>query len=89
MDKNLRLEVLEKLTALITSGFGLVAALAWNDAIKELINALLPQPSLLWGKIIYAIIITILVVFFTVNLGRIVNKLKVSLNEEKEEEKNN
>lgn len=82
MNKKLKLEVLEKLTALITSGFGLVAALAWNDAIKELINTILPQPSLLWGKLIYAIIVTVLVVFFTVNLGRIVNKLKTGLSEE-------
>ena len=29
-------QVTEKLAALITAAFGLVAALAWNDAIKAL-----------------------------------------------------
>jgi hypothetical protein len=29
-------DVIEKLAALITAAFGLVAALAWNDAIKSL-----------------------------------------------------
>ena len=29
-------EVMEKMAALIVSAFGLVAALAWNDAIRSL-----------------------------------------------------
>ena len=29
-------DVIEKLAALITAAFGLVAAVAWNDAIKSL-----------------------------------------------------
>jgi len=76
MDKNLKLEILEKLASLITAGFGLVAALAWNEAIKELISVILPQPSMLLGKIIYAGIVTILVVFITIKLGRVINKIK-------------
>ena len=76
MDKNLKLEILEKLASLITAGFGLVAALAWNEAIKELISVILPQPSMLLGKIIYASIVTILVVFITIKLGRVINKIK-------------
>jgi len=32
----LKYEVLDKMSALITAAFGLVAALAWNDAIKSL-----------------------------------------------------
>lgn len=76
MDKNLKLEILEKLASLITAGFGLVAALAWNEAIKELISVILPQPSMLLGKIIYASIVTVLVVFITIKLGRVINKIK-------------
>ena len=58
MDKKLRLEILEKLSSLITAGFGLVAALAWNEAIKEVIALILPQPSMVWGKVVYALIET-------------------------------
>ncbi len=32
----LKVEVLEKIAALITVAFGLVAALAWNEAIKAI-----------------------------------------------------
>ncbi len=85
MDKNLKLEILEQISSLITAGFGLVAALAWNDAIKELISIILPQPSMFLGKIIYALIITIFVVLVTVNLGKIINRLKAAI---KNQEKN-
>ena len=30
----LKQEVMDKISALVTAAFGLVAALAWNDAIK-------------------------------------------------------
>ena len=33
-----RIELVEKLPALITAAFGLVAALAWNSAIQNLFN---------------------------------------------------
>lgn len=88
MNKNLKLEILEQLSSLITAGFGLVAALAWNDAIKELISVILPQPSMLWGKIIYALIITALVVMVTINLGKIVNHLKEDIVLKKKDEQN-
>jgi len=88
MNKNLKLEILEQLSSLITAGFGLVAALAWNDAIKELISVILPQPSMLWGKIIYALIITAFVVMVTVNLGKIVNRLKEDMASKKKDEQN-
>ena len=31
---SLKIEILDKISALVTADFGLVAALAWNDAIK-------------------------------------------------------
>jgi hypothetical protein len=33
-------DVIDKIAALMTAAFGLVAALAWNDAIKSSIEAL-------------------------------------------------
>ncbi|NPE29639.1 hypothetical protein HNV12_17095 [Methanococcoides sp. SA1] len=70
-------EVVDKLAALITAAFGLVAALAWNDAIKALFaegGALYFLAS--WGVWAYAIFVTILAVFFTIWIGRIAEKSK-------------
>ena len=55
---------------LILGGFGLVAALAWNDAIQGLLNELLPKQSGLIGKFFYAIVITLIVVILSSQLGK-------------------
>lgn len=58
--------------ALLTSGFGVVAALAWNDAIqgfvKEFVEPRIPGSGLI-SKFIYAILITVLIVFVTYQLS--------------------
>lgn len=65
---------------LSTSGFGVVAALAWNNVIKELVEAhikpYLPQGSSLLSLFIYATIVTILAVVTTVQLSRLVERLE-------------
>ena len=72
--KDLKIEVLEKISSLATAGFGLVAALAWNDAIKAMFDRWFPAPG---GNLIaltgYALIITIIVVIITIQLGRLVS----------------
>ena len=35
---SIKQEILDKIAALVTAAFGLVAALAWNDAIKLLLE---------------------------------------------------
>jgi membrane protein implicated in regulation of membrane protease activity len=74
-------DVLEKLIALITAAFGLIAALAWNDAIKALFKgpcgaedagALCALSS--GGPWAYAIIVTIIAVFVTIRLGKLLEK---------------
>ena len=77
-NKSLRLEILEKVSQLATAGFGLVAALAWNDAIQALFALLLPQQSGVWAKFAYAALITVIVVVITMKLGDVVNTLKGS-----------
>lgn len=58
----------------LVSAFGLVAALAWNDAIKSLIELLFPfANSGVLIKFIYAVLITVLVVL----VGQYVFKLPV------------
>lgn len=57
---------------LSTTGFGLVAALAWNDAVRtfieEYIKPYTPGGSGLVSQIIYAVIITLLAVTITYQL---------------------
>lgn len=74
-------DVIEKLAALITAAFGLVAALAWNDAIKSLFvgpcgtegaGALCSLSS--GGPWVYAILVTILAVFAAIWIGKIAAK---------------
>jgi len=71
-------DVLEKIAALITAAFGLVAALAWNDAIKALFvgpcgtegaGALCSLSA--GGPWVYAIFVTILAVFATIWIAKV------------------
>lgn len=77
-------DVIDKLNILVTSAFGLVAALAWNDAIQGLFKEGGPLEFLAasgkWG---YAIIITILAVVLTIWIGRLSERAKGKKKEEK------
>jgi hypothetical protein len=68
----------EKLVVLVTSAFGLVAALAWNDAIRALFKgpcdiegagALCHLAD--GGPWVYAVLVTILAVFATVWISKL------------------
>ena len=71
-------ELLKQMITLSTSGFGLVAALAWNDAIqafvKEYIDQYISVGSGIISRFIYAIIITGLAVLVTYQLTKIVKE---------------
>jgi hypothetical protein len=73
----LKYEVLDKVAALMTAAFGLVAALAWNDAIKSLFAEGGPLYFMasygIWG---YAILVTIIAVFATIWIGKMAEKAK-------------
>lgn len=73
---SLRLELAEKFATLVTAGFGLVAALAWNDAIQALFNRFFPAQSGIVAKFLYAALITAIVVIVTTRLARIADRLK-------------
>lgn len=67
-------QVLTTIATLITTAFGLIAALAWNDAIKAMILAFLPPQSGITGLLIYAVIITIIAVIATILIARAIAK---------------
>ena len=70
--------VISEMLRLATSGFGLVAALAWNELIKEIIKEyikpVLGETSGIVSMVIYAVLVTTLAVFVTYNLSRLAGK---------------
>ena len=68
-------EVQNKTIKYIVGAFGLVAGLAWNDAIKAFIEYFFPQDQNgLKAKFIYALVITCIVVIFSFYLARLEKK---------------
>lgn len=64
-------EVIEKLAALVTAAFGLVAALAWNDAIKAIFSQVFGTQTELIAMIVYAVVVTIIAVIVTIWIGKL------------------
>lgn len=76
-----RMELVEKLSALITAAFGLVAALAWNSAIQNLFNQFFGESKSVSAQITYAIIVTVIAVYVTFVMGRAKASLEGKLGE--------
>ena len=76
-------EVIQKLAALITAAFGLVAALAWNSAMQEIFRTFFGEDSGLWAMISYAVIVTIIAVFATLWIGKVSSKFEGQPEEKK------
>ena len=73
--------VITTIITLVTTAFGLVAGLAWNDAIQKLIESVMGPGDALTGLFSYAVIVTILAVVVTIILARIAAKMGVELEE--------
>lgn len=78
--------VLQSMITLASAALGLVAALAWNDAIKETIRLLLNSDDSLASKYIYAILATVLAVVVVLILARIAARIggEAAINREAE-----
>ena len=72
----LKTEVLDKISALVTAAFGLVAALAWNDAIKAIFKEIFGESGSIGPMVLYAIIVTIIAVILTIIVARAVANAK-------------
>ena len=72
--------VVKQMLQLATAGFGLVAALAWNEAIKATINEYIKPyiggDSGIISLVIYAVIVTVLAVVITLQLARLSRKFE-------------
>ncbi|CAN5316969.1 hypothetical protein BH10PAT1_BH10PAT1_7690 [soil metagenome] len=77
-EKNLRQETVSQILTLLTASFGLVAALAWNQfvtqLIQESIKPLLGANSGVITSLVYAIIVTILAVVITIFITRFLKR---------------
>lgn len=75
-----QLAVVKQMLTLATSGFGLVAALAWNELIKTFINDYIKTRisvgSGIISLVIYAVLVTILAVTVTLQLSKFAEKLE-------------
>lgn len=81
-EKDVKIEFISKITTLLTAGFGLVAALAWNDAIQGLFKLIPFKNTEVGAKFAYAIFITIiivLIVFYANRIGELaIHKIELS-----------
>lgn len=73
--KDMPLAIIKNMAALATSGFGVVVALAWNEAIKGAVETyvtpLLGEKSGVVSLFVYAVVITLLAVIATMQLARV------------------
>lgn len=73
--------VIKTIITLVTTAFGLVAGLAWNDAIQKLIEQFIGTGDALPSLFIYAIVVTIVAVIVTVLLARVAGKMGIEIGE--------
>ena len=67
-------QVISKTAELLNAAFALVAALAWNEAVKALIDKFFPSGSGVYSKFAYALIVTVIVVIITTRLAKYAEK---------------
>lgn len=67
-------EYFKTVSTMLTSAFGLIAALAWNDLIKRVIDHYISPGSDVISQLIYAVLVTTLLVVVTVEMGKVANK---------------
>lgn len=73
--KEARRAVKKQMFSYIAAGLGLVAGLAWNDAIKTLIERLVPNTGdTVIAKLIYAVLITAIVCLALFYIEKSINR---------------
>jgi len=70
-------EAIKSMITLATSAFGLVAALAWNEAIQSLFKQIFGAKGSIISLFLYAIVVTIIAVWVTSKLSKIAERVGV------------
>jgi len=71
--------MMDRMSALITAAFGLVAALAWNEAIKAIFKEVFGASETIAPLLAYAITVTIAAVILTIIAARSLSKMKAEI----------
>ena len=87
MAKPFKLQLVETFATLMTAAFGMIAALAWNEAIKALVAKYYTADDSVIPLLIYAIVITVIAVLCIILIARTLGKLKDSMEADIEEKK--
>ena len=75
----MKILIVDKMSALITAAFGLVAALAWNEAIKAIFKEVFGSSETIAPMLAYAITVTIIAVILTILVARSLSKMKARI----------
>jgi hypothetical protein len=75
-EEPLKVIALDKMAALITAAFGLIAALAWNEAIKAIFKEIFGEADAIGPLLIYAIVVTVAAVILTILVAIQLSKAK-------------
>ncbi len=67
-------QVIDKMSSLIISAFGLVAALAWNGAIQAVFREVFGTAEGVVSMLVYAVVVTIIAVTATVWIAKMAEK---------------
>lgn len=86
-NNKLHIEVVQQMLTLATAGFGLVAALAWNSLIQafveDYVKVWLPSGGKMTSLAIYALVVTLMAVFVTYQLSKILRRLEAKEDKKK------
>ncbi|HOX60627.1 MAG TPA: DUF5654 family protein [Candidatus Magasanikbacteria bacterium] len=73
--QKIKAEVRRQILSYMVGAFGMIAGLAWNEAIKSLIEYIFPMSRNTWlAKLVYAVIITIIIVTVTILVTKFFSK---------------
>ena len=75
----LKIEILDKLSTLITAAFGFVAAFAWNEAFKVVFLGGVKAEDHPFVLVAYALFVSILAVLLIIMVARATRKAKSKL----------
>ena len=84
-EQKLHVYFVEKVITLMTGAMGLVAALAWNDAIRKLFERIFGTQGSgdITAMFIYAVVVTAAIVIVTYRLTRFAERMKKKNEKEK------
>lgn len=75
-EEGMHIQVIEKISALLTAAFGFIAALSWNNAITALFTGIFGTPNALVPDLIYAVVVTVIAVVVTLWISKILAAAK-------------